>query len=118
MASIYERFGGPMAVEELVERLDEQLLLDPRLAGRFAGVDLATLARHQRDLVTRLLGGHGAYAGRGLRQAHADLDLEQRDFDAFVAHLEHALNAMGTPPEVAAQVRSAFTSLRDQVLGH
>ena len=117
MSSIYERFGGPLAVEELVERLDEQLLLDPRLAGRFAGVDLATLARHQRDLVTLLLGGKGAYTGRRLRHAHADLDLEERDFDAFLDHLDHALTTMQTPRDVALQVQEAFASLRRQVLG-
>jgi hemoglobin len=117
MSSIYERFGGPLAVEELVDRLDEQLLVDPRLAGRFAGVDLATLARHQRDLITVLLGGEGAYAGRELRQAHSDLDLDESHFDSFLDHLEHALKTMDTPPDVAAQVRAAFTSLRGRVLG-
>ena len=117
MSSIYERFGGPVAVEELVARLDEQLLLDPRLADRFAGVDLSTLARHQRDLVILLLGGDGAYVGRRLRQAHADLDLDDRDFDAFLDHLAKALRHMETPEDLAQQVRAAFASLRADVLG-
>ena len=78
MSSIYERFGGPLAVEELVDRLDEQLLLDPRLAGRFADVDLATLARHQRDLITLLLGGEGCLHRTRLRGVHAELDLEEQ----------------------------------------
>ena len=67
MSDVYERFGGPLAVEELVARLDQRLLLDPRLAGLFEGVDLVSLARHQHDLVTVLLGGEGDYRGRGLR---------------------------------------------------
>jgi hemoglobin len=117
LSSIYERFGGPLAVEELVDRLDEQLLLDPRLARRFAHVDLVTLARHQRDLITLLLGGEGAYHGRELRQAHADLDLDEGHFNAFLEHLEHALATMDTPPDVAAQVRAVFTSMRGHVLG-
>ena len=117
MVSIYDRFGGPLAVEELVDRLDERLLLDPLLAGRFADVDLAALARHQRDLVTLLLGGEGSYTGRRLRDAHARLDLEERDFDAFLDHLEHALATMDTPRDVALQVQAAFTSLRGHILG-
>jgi hemoglobin len=117
VSSIFERFGGPLAVEELVERLDERLLLDPRLAGHFTGVELTTLARHQRDLITVLLGGQSAYTGRGLRQVHADLDLEERDFDAFLDHLEHALSAMQTPADVTDRVRAALTSLRGDVLG-
>jgi hemoglobin len=115
--TVYEQFGGPLAVDELVDRLDEQLLLDPRLAGRFAGVELVRLAGHQRDLITVMLGGDGDYTGRDLRQAHADLDLDERDFDAFLGHLSHALTAMDTPQDVAAQVLAAFTSLRSQVLG-
>jgi hemoglobin len=117
MSSIYEQLGGPLAVEELVDRLDEQLLLDPRLAGRFADVDLATFAQHQRDLVTLLLGGEGSYSGRRLRDAHARLDLEERDFEAFLDHLEHALSTMETPRDVALQVRAAFASLRSHILG-
>jgi hemoglobin len=117
MSSIYERFGGPVAVEELVERLDEQLLLDPFLAGLIADIDLAALARHQRDLVTLLLGGDGAYTGRHLRQAHADLGLDDRHFDAFLDHLAHALTTMGTPRDVDVQVRAAFAALRADVLG-
>jgi hemoglobin len=117
LSSIYERFGGPLAVEELVDRLDEQLLLDPLLAGRFADVDLAALARHQRDLITLLLGGEATYTGRRLRHAHARLDLEERDFDAFLDHLEHALATMDTPRDIALQVQAAFTSLRGQILG-
>ena len=117
MSSIYERFGGPLAVEELVDRLDEQLLLDPRLAARFADVDLGALARHQRDLITLLLGGEGTYTGRRLRHVHARLDLEERDFDAFLDHLEHALATMDTPRDVALEVRVAFKSLRDHILG-
>ena len=117
MSSIYERFGGPLAVEELVDRLDERLLLDPRLAGRFAGVDLAAFAQHQRDLVTLLLGGEGSYSGRRLSDAHARLDLEDRDFDAFMEHLEHALGTMDTSGDVALEVRAAFASLRRDIVG-
>jgi hemoglobin len=117
MSRVYERFGGPLAVEELVDRLDERLMLDPRLAVRFADVDLAGLARHQRDLVTLLLGGAGSYTGRRLRDVHARFDLGEGDFDAFLDHLKHALPAMGTPGDVALQVRAGFASLRDQILG-
>jgi truncated hemoglobin YjbI len=64
-----------------------------------------------------LLGGDGAYTGRDLRQAHADLDLDERDFEAFLDHLSHALTAMDTPNDVAAQVEAAFASLRGHLLG-
>jgi hemoglobin len=117
MSSVYERFGGPLAVEELVDRLDERLLLDPRLAVRFADVDLAELARHQRDLITLLLGAQGSYTGRRLRDVHARLDLGEGDLDAFLGHLEHALATMATPGDVALQVQAAFRSLRGHILG-
>lgn len=117
MSSIYEQLGGPLAVDELVDRLDEQLLLDPRLAGRFADVDLAAFAHHQRELVRLLLGGEDSYSGRRLRDVHAPLDLEERDFDAFLDHLEHALSTMETSQDVAVQVRAAFASLRHHILG-
>ena len=117
MSDVYERFGGPLAVEELVARLDQRLLLDPRLAGLFEGVDLVSLARHQHDLVTVLLGGEGDYRGRGLRRAHADLALDESHFAAFLEHLEGVLTAMSTPPDVADQVLAAFAELRTDIIG-
>jgi truncated hemoglobin YjbI len=117
MADVYERFGGPLAVEELVARLDQLLLLDPRTADVFAGVDLVSLADHQHDLVAMLLGGRGDYRGRGLRQAHAGLGLDDGHFDAFLEHLAAALAAMGTAPDVTDDVTAAFAALRDDVVG-
>jgi truncated hemoglobin YjbI len=52
-----------------------------------------------------------------LRDVHARFDLGEGDFDAFLDHLKHALPAMGTPGDVALQVRAGFASLRDQILG-
>jgi hemoglobin len=112
-----ERVGGPLAVEELVARLDQRLLLDPRMADLFDGVDLASLARHQHDLITVLLGGGGDYRGRGLRRAHAGLGLEEHHFVAFLEHLACVLTAMGTPPDVADQVQAVFTELRADIIG-
>lgn len=116
MSDVYERFGGPLAVEELVARLDQRLLLDPRLAGLFEGVDLVSLARHQHDLITVLLGGEGDYRGRGLRQAHADLALHESHFAAFLEHLVCVLTAMSTPPVVADQVLATFAELRADII--
>jgi hemoglobin len=117
MADVYERFGGPLAVEELVARLDQRLLLDPRMADLFDGVDLASLARHQHDLITVLMGGRGDYRGRGLRRAHAGLGLEEHHFVAFMDHLACVLTAMGTPPDVADQVQAVFAELRTEIIG-
>lgn len=117
MSDVYERFGGPLAVEELVARLDQRLLLDPRLAGLFEGVDLVSLARHQHDLITVLLGGRGDFRGRGLRRAHAGLALHDGHFEAFLEHLLCVLTAMSTPPDVADQVLAAFAELRADIIG-
>jgi hemoglobin len=116
VSDVYERFGGPLAVEELVARLDQRLLLDPRLAGLFEGVDLASLARHQHDLVTVLLGGEGGQRGRELRRAHADLDLHEGHVAAFLEHLVCVLAAMSTPADVAEQVLAAFAELRADII--
>lgn len=117
MADVYERFGGPLAVEELVARLDQRLLLDPRTAGFFDGVDLASLASHQHHLISVLLGGRGDYRGRDLARAHAGLGLDESHFAAFLEHLACVLTAMGTPPDVADQVQAVFAELRADIIG-
>ena len=118
MADVYERFGGPLAVEELVARLDQRLLLDPRTAGFFDGVDLASLASHQHHLISVLLGGRGDHRGRAaLARAHAGLGLDESHFAAFLEHLACVLTAMGTPPDVADQVQAVFAELRADIIG-
>lgn len=116
MSGVYERLGGPLAVEELVARLDQRLLLDPRLAGLFEGVDLGSLARHQHELITVLLGGGGDYRGRGLRRAHAGLGLDEGHFAAFLEHLACVLTAMDTPSDVVDLVLAAFADLRADII--
>ena len=114
--TLFDRLGGPLAVEELVDRLDERLILDPALAHHFARTDLARLAAHQRDLITVLLGGTGAYRGRRLHDAHAGLALADSDFDRFLVHLAGALCAMDLPPDAVDDVCDAFEALRPEVV--
>ncbi len=116
--TLYEQLGGPLAVEELVDRLDERLILDPALAHHFANTDLARLATHQRDLITVLLGGTGLYRGPRLRDAHAGLRLSDHDFDRFLVHVAAALCAMAAPPEAIDDICDAFEALRIEIVTH
>jgi truncated hemoglobin YjbI len=117
VSDVYERLGGPLAVEELVARLDQRLLLDPRLAGLFEGVDLASLARHQHEVIVVLLRGEGDDRGSELRQAHAGLELDETHFAVFLEHLAHVLTVMGTPRDVADEVLATCAGLRADIVG-
>lgn len=114
--TLYERLGGPLAIDELVDRLDERLILDPALAHHFADADLARLATHQRELITLLLGGTGDYSGPRLRDAHSGLGLSHEDFDRFLVHVAAALCAMAAPPQAVDDVCDAFEALRAEVV--
>jgi hemoglobin len=76
--SAYERVGGAPAVKAVVDRFYQRVLADGELARYFADLDesgMTQLKRHQVAMVSQVLGGPRAYAGRDLAEAHRRLDI-------------------------------------------
>ena len=106
--SIYQRLGGDAAVTALIESLYVRALADPLISPFIENIDVPRLKAHQFAFISQAIGGPHPYPGPSLVQAHARLPIEQRHFDAFVAHLQGALQELES-----RQSKASLTALGD-----
>ncbi|MDY7101931.1 MAG: group 1 truncated hemoglobin [Actinomycetota bacterium] len=114
--SIYDTIGGAPAVSATVDRFYERLLADSATAGFFEGYDVGRIKGHQRAFIAAALDGPDRYAGRGMRDAHAGLEISDADFDAVVAHLVATLTELGVDEAVIGQIGGALAPLRSEIV--
>jgi len=116
--TLYLRLGGEAAVAALLEELYVRALADPLFTPFFEKIDLQRLKVHQFAFISQALGGPHPYAVPSLVQAHAGLQIEQRHFDGFVAHLRTALRQIGAGDDLAAEIMSNVTPLSGVIVNH
>lgn len=112
----YEAIGGGPAVRAVVNTFYERVLADERLTGKFSGVDLAALKKHQVQLISHVLGGPVEYEGRDLRDAHAGLAIRPSDFSAVVEHLVAVLREAQVPDEIVDRVVQALAGAERDIV--
>jgi hemoglobin len=115
--SLYEELGGKAAIAAVVEEFYARVIADPTLAPMFAGTDLDRLRRHQAAFLVAALGGPNEYRGRGMRQAHAGLNITAAQFGAVAGHLSDALAACGVPASTIATVIGHVAQLQGDIVG-
>ncbi|MDE9364828.1 group 1 truncated hemoglobin [Luteipulveratus sp. YIM 133132] len=114
--SDYEAVGGGPAVKAVVNRFYELVVGDPDLAPFFAGIDMASLKRHQVLLVSQVMGGPAEYDGRELRAAHAELPIRPEHFAAVVGHLVAALQEFSVPAAIIDRVVAALGQTQPDIV--
>jgi hemoglobin len=115
--SLYEELGGRAAIAAVVEEFYARVIADPMLAPMFAGTDLDRLRRHQAAFLVAALGGPNEYRGRGMRQAHAGLNITTAQFGAVAGHLSDALAACGVAASTIATVIGHVAQLQGDIVG-
>jgi hemoglobin len=107
----YERLGGEPAVAALLEGLYRRAVADPLLNPFLENIDIPRLRERQFAFISEALGGPHRYSFPSLVRAHAGLRIEQRHFDAFVAHLHSSLQELGATEDLIAEISSLVTPL-------
>jgi len=92
---LYERIGGPDAIQEVVDALYARVLADPLLKPFFENVDIVKLRKMQSEFMLAALGGPEKYSGMDLAHAHAGRGIKAIHFSAFVGHLLTVLEERG-----------------------
>jgi hemoglobin len=89
--AMWRAFHGREGVARIVDRLVATNQADPRIADIFRGHDMVRLRRVLTEQFCYLLGGGCAYSGRTMRDAHADMGVQQADMGALVENLQAAM---------------------------
>jgi hemoglobin len=117
--SLYERLGGYDAIRAVVNNLLPRLQADAVL-GRFwqnRGVD--GIEREKQLLVDFLCaqaGGPMYYTGRDMVLSHRGMKVSERDWTAFIGHLNATLDAFNVPQAERADVVAFIQSTRAEIV--
>lgn len=117
--SLYDKLGGTIAIDAVVDNFYARVLEDPRIRHFFQGVEVARLRSHQKAFLALAFGGPSEYSGRDLHAAHgrlAALGLDDQHFDAVLEHLSSTLRDAGVTNDVIDEVTLVAESVRDDVL--
>lgn len=115
--TMYERLGGQVSIDAVVERFYDRVHADPRLAEFFDGIAVIDLEAHQQAFLASALGGPDDYVGRPIAVAHRGLGITDVDFDRIVDHLVDALAVSAVPAALIDEIHAAILPLRSDVTG-
>jgi hemoglobin len=101
---LYAALGELPGIERLVGDFIPRLKRHPRLAAHFRDVKAGPFQEALSEQICWLAGGPCTFQGRALRDmradmrgVHADLKIDQADFNALVEVLQDAMDAQGIP---------------------
>lgn len=110
--TLYERLGGlapiSIVVSDFIDALvpDAVLNQNPEIAAARARVPPSYLKYHVTALVCEVTGGPCKYAGRGMKVAHAHLNITEGEWDRMVTIFTQILDRYGVP---SAEQQELFT---------
>lgn len=94
-STLYDKLGGPEALEAAVDLFYEKVLADERLSGFFEGTNMMRLVIKQVQFMVYAFGGAAEYKGKDLKAAHYHLvqnhGLNVEHFDMVAAHFQNTL---------------------------
>lgn len=114
--TLFERLG-PDALRAVVTDFYARVFADVMIGYMFDGKDRQRLIDKECELTARFLGGAGAYTGKGMRDAHAALQIFGGHFDRRLQLMRNTLRDHAVDPEVAAAWIAHHESMRAQIVG-
>src|SRR5262249_57903479 len=83
--TLYQRLGGREAIKLVVDDFVANMAADPRVNGRFKGLDAARVAKLQTNLADQICdasGGPCAYLGQDMKTVHKGMSITEAEWNA------------------------------------
>jgi hemoglobin len=136
LKSLYDRLGGEKQIAEIMDDFVTRALADPRVNWTRRGVtvggfttqrnkpvqwdanplNVAQLKKHLVQFLSLSTGGPAFYDGREMKDAHANLHINNAEFDAAIGDLKASLDKLQVPNKEQKEVLAIFESTRPQVV--
>jgi hemoglobin len=123
--SLYERLGGPKAIEAVVDDLVGRAAKNPKVNFTRKGTDaewepskenLATLRKHLIQFVSMATGGPKKYEGRDMKSAHKGMQITDAEFDALAGDLKATLDKLKVPEKEQKELLTLVGSTRGMIV--
>ncbi|HTY80555.1 MAG TPA: group 1 truncated hemoglobin [Candidatus Bathyarchaeia archaeon] len=118
--TLYQRLGGREAIKLVVDDFVANMAADPRVNGRFKGLDAARVARLQTNLADQICdatGGPCAYLGKDMRAVHTGMGITEAEWNATVENLVKALDKNKVPPKEQQELLAALGGMKKDIVG-
>jgi hemoglobin len=116
-STLYERLGGAVGIETLVDRFYARVVADPILAPFFRNTSMDTLVRMQRELMGAAFGGPHRYGGLDLAWVHHGRGITTEHFNQFFQYLISTLEELGVVPDDVSDVVHRISVYKNQITG-
>jgi len=119
---LYDRLGGVYAiatvVDDFVERLyvNNVLNANPRIKEARDRVPKAGLKYRVTSLVCQVAGGPEKYNGRSMKDAHAHLNINEKEWQAMVADFKNSLNKFKVPAKEQGELITIVESTKKDIV--
>lgn len=120
--SLYERLGGVYAIAAVVDDFIDRVMDDPRLNANpkvdeaHHRVSRAGFKYLVTELVCQATGGPQTYTGRTMRDSHAELGINLREWEAFLDDLQQTFARFEVPPAERAELVAIVESTRAEIV--
>ena len=120
--SLYDRLGGAYAVATVVDAFIERLLVNdtlnanPAIYEARSRVPKAGLKFHVTALVCQVTGGPQTYAGRSMKEAHRNLHITEREWDAMVHDFVEVLDQFKVPKAEQTELLTIVGSTKSDIV--
>ena len=112
MASLYERLGGEVAINAVVDGMYVKIFSDPELEDFFRKTNKDRQKDMQRAFLTMATGGPNNYTGKNMRDAHKGRGIEDKEFDIVFGHVVSTMKELGVSEELINEVGALLETLR------
>ena len=114
--SLYEKFGGYEGVKAVVDTFYKSVITNPDVSHYFNEINMKKQKEHQTNFISFVLGGPNKYTGKSMREAHAHLNLTEKEFKVIATLLADALRYHGVGENDITQVLKVVATTHDDVL--
>ena len=114
--SLFERLGGKDAITAVVDDFVARCAGDDRINGKFARTDIARLKANLVDQVCEATGGPCTYTGRSMKAAHAQLNINDEQWQAMLADFRTTLNKFTVPAKEQGELIAIVQSTRPDIV--
>ena len=118
--SLYQRLGGYDALAAVSDDFLGRLMADQQMGRFFVGLstDSRTKVRqHVVDFLCVATAGPCKYTGRDMKTVHTGLNITESDWTSMVKHLTATFDKFKVPEKERADVMTALTGLKGDIVG-
>ncbi|MEK7703053.1 MAG: group 1 truncated hemoglobin [Nitrospirota bacterium] len=119
--SLYDRLGGKMAIDAVVEDFVGRLATDSRIKNekvkaRLASISVPNLKMHLANLICVGAGGPCKYTGRDMKSSHAELAITSAEFGFVVDDLLATLNKFNVPEKEKGEILGLLGPMKKDIV--